>query len=96
MCSACEGKPIEERVAADPKVVDRTRDIERAMPGDHVPDDAWDVFFGFAGGSLTYQHYLRIHAAYEKAEASSIKLRRGLRRAIPPPDWPMTAQAVAE
>ena len=88
MCSACEGKPIEERVAADPKVVDRARAIERAMPGEQVPDEAWNVFFGFIGGSITYQHYQRIHAAYEEAERSSIKLRRGMRRAVAPASGP--------
>ena len=84
MCSACEGKPIEDRIAADPKVVDRARGIEHAMPGETVPDEAWNVFFGFAGGSITYLHYQRIHAAYEEAERSSIKLSRGLRRAGAP------------
>ena len=92
MCSACEGKPIEERVAADPKVVDRARAIEHAMPGEQVPDEAWNVFFGFAGGSITYQHYQRIHAAYEEAERSSIKLRRGMRRAVAPENWTMPAK----
>ena len=84
MCSACEGKPIEERVAVDPNVVPRARAIEAAMPGDCVPDDAWNVFFGFAGGSVTYQHYQRIHQAYEEAERSGIRLRRGLRRVSAP------------
>jgi len=84
MCSACEGKPIEERVAVDPNVIHRTRAIEADLPGDRVPEEAWNIFFGFAGGSLTYQHYQRIHQAYEEAERSSIRLRRGLRRVTAP------------
>lgn len=84
MCSACEGKPIEPHVAVDPAVVHRTRDIEAAMPGDRVPEASWDVFFGFAGGALEYRHFQRIHQAYEKAESSRIKLRRGLRRVAAP------------
>jgi hypothetical protein len=87
MCSACEGKPIEERVAADPKVIDRARAIEATMTGERVPEEAWKVFFGLAGGSVTYQHYVRIHAAYERAEQSSIRLSRGLRRAVAPASW---------
>ena len=84
MCSACEGKPVEERVAADPNVVHRARAIEAEMPGERVPEDAWNVFFGFAGGSITYQHYQRVHQAYEEAERSAIRLRRRLRRVTAP------------
>jgi hypothetical protein len=84
MCSACEGKPIEERVAVDPSVVPRARAIEAAMPGDRVPDDAWNVFFGFAGGSVEWRHFQRMHQAYEEAERTQIRLRRGLRRVTAP------------
>ena len=84
MCSACEGKPPEERVMVGRELVARARDIEAAMPGERVPEASWDVFFGFAGGSVEYRHFQRIHLAYEEAESSRIRLRRGLRR-VPAP-----------
>ena len=84
MCSACENLPIEPRVAVDIEMVHRARDIEAAMPGNRAPDDAWAVFFGFAGGAIEYPHYQRIYQAYEKAENGRIKLRRGLRRVTAP------------
>jgi hypothetical protein len=87
MCSACEGKAPEPRVAVDPALVQRARDIERGMPGELVPDAAWSVFFGFSGGSVEYRHYQRIHAAYDEAERSQIRLRRGLRGAVAPADY---------
>lgn len=80
MCSACEGKPPEERVMVDRELVARARDIEATMQGERVPEASWDVFFGFAGGALEYRHFQRIHQAYEVAENSQIRLRRGLRR----------------
>ena len=78
MCSACEGKPIGPHVAANRDVVRRARDIESAMAGERVPEIAWDIFFGFAGGSVEWRHYQRIHQAYEEAERGGIRLRRGL------------------
>ena len=87
MCSACEGLPPEPRVAVDPALVQRAHEIERGMPGEPVPDAAWNVFFGFAGGSVEFRHYQRIHAAYEEAERRQIRLRRGLRRAEAPADY---------
>lgn len=87
MCSACEGKAPEPRVAVDLALVHRARDIERTMAGEKVPDMAWDVFFGFAGGAVEYRHYQRIHEAYEQAERTQIRLRPGLRHAVAPADY---------
>jgi hypothetical protein len=78
MCSACEGKPIGPHVAVDREVVRRARDIESAMAGERVPETAWDIFFGFAGGAVEWRHYQRIHQAYEEAERGRIRLHRGL------------------
>ena len=91
MCSACENLPIEPRVAVDMDTVHRARDIEATMPGERVPDGAWAVFFGFAGGSIEYRYYQRIHQAYEEAENGRIKLRRGLRRVTGPAMHPAGA-----
>jgi hypothetical protein len=88
MCSACEGKPTEPHVAVDPQLVHRARDIEVAMPGERVPEAAWDIYFGFAGGSVEWRHYQRIYRAYEEAERSQIRLRRGLRRVAAPATAP--------
>ena len=93
MCSACEGKPIEPHVAVDPELVHRAREIEGLMSGERVPDSAWDIYFGFAGGSVEYRHFQRIHQAYEEAEQSSIRLRRGLRRVAAPATHPAYEEA---
>ena len=84
MCSACEGKPIEERVAVDPDLVRRARELEAVMSGERVPASAWEIYFGFAGGSVEWRHFQRMHQAYEEAERTQIRLRRGLRRATAP------------
>jgi hypothetical protein len=84
MCSACEGKPIEPHVAVDPEAIHRARDIEAAMPGERVPDAAWEIYFGFAGGSVAWPHLQRVLQAFEEAEHGRIKLRRGLRRVTAP------------
>ena len=80
MCSACEGKPIEPHVAVDPDLVRRARELEAGMSGERVPASAWEIYFGFTGGSVEWRHFQRMHQAYEAAERSQIRLRRGLRR----------------
>lgn len=92
MCSACEGKPIEPHVPVDPELVRRARAIESAMAGEGVPDCAWEIYFGFAGGSVEYRHFQRMHQAYEEAERSGIRLRRGLRRVAAPATFPPMKQ----
>ncbi len=54
------------------------------MPGERVPDAAWEIYFGFAGGSVAWPHLQRILQAFEEAERGRIKLRRGLRRVAAP------------
>ena len=88
MCSACEGKPIEPHVAVDADLVRRARELEAGMSGERVPAGAWEIYFGFAGGSVEWRHFQRMHQAYEQAERSSIRLRRGLRRAVAPAAHP--------
>jgi hypothetical protein len=84
MCSACENKAIEPHVPPDPELIRRAREIESMMSGECVPDDAWDIYFGLAGGAVQYQHFHRMHQALEEADKGRIRLRRGLRRVAAP------------
>ena len=84
MCSACEGKPVEPHVPVDPELIQRARDVEGLMSGERVPDGAWEIYFGLAGGAVEYRHFRRVHQALEEAEKSRIRLRRGLRPAVSP------------
>lgn len=84
MCSACENKAIEPHVPPDPELIRRAREVESMMSGECVPDDAWDIYFGLAGGSVEYRHFQRMHQALEEADKGRIRLRRGLRRVAAP------------
>ena len=88
MCSACEDKPIEPHIPVDPELVRRARELEAGISGERVPAGAWEIFFGFAGGSVEWRHFQRMHQAYEEAEQSQIRLRRGLRRVAARPMHP--------
>jgi hypothetical protein len=37
------------------------------MPGERVPQAAWDIYFGTAGGSIAWPHFQRIRQAHEEA-----------------------------
>jgi hypothetical protein len=88
MCSACEGKPIEPYVPVDPELIHRAREVEGLMSGERVPDGAWEIYFGLAGGSVEYRHFQRMHHALEEAEKGRVRLRRGLRRVAAPATIP--------
>jgi hypothetical protein len=88
MCSACEGKPIEPHARVDIDLVRRARELEAKVPGERVPDSAWEIYFGSAGGSVEWRHFQRMHQALEEAERTQIRLRRGLRRVAAPPTHP--------
>jgi hypothetical protein len=68
MCSACDDEPIEAYVPVAPEVVLRAREIESLMSGERVPEIAWDIYFGFAGGSIEWRHFQRIRLAHDEAE----------------------------
>jgi hypothetical protein len=80
MCSACEDEAIGTRVLPEPQLIRLAREIESVAPGTHVPADAWNIYFGLAGGSVEYWHFQRMHQAMEQADKGRIRLRRGLRR----------------
>jgi hypothetical protein len=68
MCSACEDEAITPYVPVDRELVRRARDVEALMSGERVPEIAWEIYFGFAGGSIEWRHYQRIRLAYDEAE----------------------------
>ena len=46
---------------------ERTRSIEAAMEGDRVPDSAWAIFFGQAGGAIEWRLFERMSVAMQRA-----------------------------
>jgi hypothetical protein len=68
MCSACDDEPIQPYVPVNEDIVRRARTIEMAMAGDRVPETAWSIYFGFAGGSIEWRHFQRLRQAHEEAE----------------------------
>jgi hypothetical protein len=71
MCSACEDEAIAPYVPVDRELVRRAREAEGMMPGERVPETAWEIYFGFAGGSIEWRHFQRIRLAYDEAERSA-------------------------
>lgn len=67
MCDACEdydGTPLPSR---DEATMREARAIEATIPGERVPEEAWAIFSGLAGGSIQWKHYQRLHVSYEAA-----------------------------
>jgi hypothetical protein len=72
MCEACESdEPYEPREAVPPGILSAARAIEAALAGDPVPEKAWTIYFGEAGGAITWPQYQRIRASFEAALASA-------------------------
>jgi hypothetical protein len=71
MCSACDDEPIERYEPVAPELVRRARQVEAGMAGQRVPEIAWDIYFGFAGGSIEWRHFQRIRLAYDEAEKTA-------------------------
>jgi hypothetical protein len=72
MCDACEEDDVlVPYVPVDRDRVRRAREIEAAMPGDRVPEAAWNIYFGRAGGAIAWPHLQRIRQAYDEAERSA-------------------------
>ena len=57
MCDDCGSV---ERERASPALIARTRAIESGMPGELVPESAWNIFFHGAGGALSWAHHHRM------------------------------------
>jgi hypothetical protein len=68
MCDACEEDDVlVPYVPIDRDRVSRAREIEAGMAGERVPEGAWNIYFGRAGGSIEWRHLLRIRQAYDAA-----------------------------
>jgi hypothetical protein len=71
MCDACDSdEPFRPREAISPEIIEAARAIERAMPGEPVPETAWAVFFNQASGSITWPHYQRMRTSFAAAFAA--------------------------
>lgn len=71
MCDACEDWEAREPRPAgiQPRLAPRAREIERAMPGEAVPDAAWRIALGEESGAIAWANHLRILNAFHAAEA---------------------------
>lgn len=64
----CDLEADEMGVRIDQGLYEAARRIERRLAGSAVPEAAWDVFFGRAGGAVVWSDYQRIKSCYAKAE----------------------------
>jgi hypothetical protein len=83
MCEACESdEPFEPREPVPPEILTAARAIEAALAGEPVPDEAWAIYLGRAGGAIGWAQYQRIRSSYEAALASAppIRMKPSLRR----------------
>ena len=72
MCEACESdEPFVPREPVPAAVLTAARALEAALPGDPVPDAAWSIYLGLAGGAVTWPQYQRIRMSYEAALAAT-------------------------
>ena len=96
MCDACEEADVlVPYVPIDRDRVRRARQIEGGMAGERVPDAAWDIYFGLAGGSIEWRHLLRIRQAYDAAASEAIPPARLGKRASPRRRVPVCAEVVS-
>ena len=54
-------------VPASEAVIDRTRLVEASMPGDRVPDAAWEAFFSAACRAIDLGQFQRMFLARKAA-----------------------------
>jgi hypothetical protein len=66
MCSACEAG--EDQAGISPILAARARRIESTMLGPKVPDQAWEILLGRAGGSVPWAETKRMLTALDLAE----------------------------
>jgi hypothetical protein len=62
------------RELIDPEIVRKARFRELQLGGDPAPEEAWDIFAGKTGGSISWVHYQRVQACY----SSTAELAKGL------------------
>ena len=66
----CEDCGSVERERASPALIARTRAIESKLPGELVPEPAWEIFFQHAGGALSWAHHHRMLLSCTEAAQS--------------------------
>ncbi len=71
MCEDCDGyddiKPAADDAFPVADVIEATRFIEADLPGTLVPEQMWQIYFGFKGGCLDQHSFARIEQAKEAA-----------------------------
>jgi len=63
--------PEQPQAGISPALAGRARRIEAAQPGEHVPDQAWEIFLGKESGPVAWRHTARILAALDEASNSA-------------------------
>jgi hypothetical protein len=69
MCLACEGADAVQR-GVGRALAARARAIEAALPGARVPEEAWRIIAGEAGGAIAWRDHLRILNCLDQAGAA--------------------------
>lgn len=67
MCWACA--PGGRAFWIEPEVLARARQIEAAMPGEAVPEQAWRIVLGEMDGSIDIAQFERMREALYQAES---------------------------
>lgn len=92
MCSACEDEAIAPYIPTDRELVRRAREIEARLPGERVPEAAWDIYFNFAGGAIAWRDFQRIQQSHRDAVESAPPSRKTLGRTAQPRRLPICAE----
>ena len=78
MCEACDTGAPQRGIGAE--LAARARVIEAGRDGERVPEEAWAIVLGRAGGAVAWAHHGRILACLDAAGAE-LALRRPRRPA---------------
>lgn len=68
MCGWSE-EDLLQRTQIDPALLEPARAIAARIGGEAIPTADWDVFFGRAGGAMSWRNIGIIKASYERAFA---------------------------
>ena len=69
MCLACEAGDAAQ-AGVSRALAARARAIEAALPGERVPEAAWRIIAGEAGGAIAWRDHLRILTCLDQAGAA--------------------------
>ena len=92
MCSACEDEAVGPYIPVDRELVRRARAIEARLPGERVPESAWDIYFNFAGGAIEWRYVQRIQQSHREALDSAPPSPKVLGRRAAPRRLPICAE----